>query len=215
MGDNLEILAVITFRGKVKNINMSLEQEEDTITEVAKVGLDLFKSFESQEFCDFEIVCDDKVIKCHKVVLASRSPVFRAMLLHHMEESSKQKVEPKNFDFDTMYLVLKFMYRGEIEHTLLTKHAETIFKAADYYEIDDLKAACEKVLITQINIKNMLDMLVMADMYKAGELKSATKKLIVENSKELMEQKDWKLRFGSSQSLVFEVLESVIVKKDN
>ena len=213
--DNLEILAVITFRGKVKNINMSLEQEEDMITETAKVGLDLFKAFESQEFCDFDIVCDDKIIKCHKVVLASRSPVFRAMLLHNMEESSSQKVEPKNFDFDTMYLVLKFMYKGEIEQPLLVKHAETIFKAADYYEIDDLKAACEKVLITQINIKNMLDMLVMADMYKAGELKSATKKLIVENSKELMKQKDWKLRFGSSQSLVFEVLESVIVKKDN
>ena len=205
---------MITFKGKVRNISMSLDVEENVPNEVAKVGLDLFKSFESQEFCDFEIVCDDKIIKCHKVVLASRSPVFRAMLLHHMEESSKQKVEPKNFDFDTMYLVLKFMYRGEIEHTLLTKHAETIFKAADYYEIEDLKKACEVVLVTQLNIRNMLDMLVMADMYKANELKVAAKKLIVDNSKELMKQKDWKLRFGNSQSLLFEVLESVIVKKD-
>ena len=212
--EKLEIQAVITFKGKVKNINMSLDTEENMPTEVAKVGLDLFKSFESQEFCDFDIVCDDKIIKCHKVVLASRSPVFRAMLLHHMEESSNQKVEPKNFDFDTMYLVLKFLYRGEIEQSLLTKHAETIFKAADYYEIEDLKKACELVLVTQLNIKNMLDMLVMADMYKANELKLAAKKLMVDNSKELMKQKDWKLRFGSSQSLLFEILESVIVKKD-
>ena len=60
----------------------------------------------------------------------------------------------------------------------------------------------------------MVDMFVMADMYKATELKLATKKLIVQYSKELMKQKDWKLRFGSSQSLLFEVLESVIVKKD-
>ena len=113
-----------------------------------------------------------------------------------------------------MYLVLKFLYRGEIEQTLLTKHAETIFKAADYYEIEDLKKACEVILVTQINIKNMLDMLVMADMYKANQLKVAAKKLIVDNSKELMKQKDWKLRFGNSQSLLFEVLESVIVKKE-
>ena len=70
------------------------------------------------------------------------------------------------------------------------------------------------VLVTQLNIKNMLDMLVMADMYKANELKVAAKKLMVDNSKELMKQKDWKLRFGSSQSLLFEILESVIVKKD-
>ena len=90
------------------------------------------------------------MIKCHKLVLSSRSPVFKAMLLHNMEESALQKVEPKNFDFDTMYLVLKFMYKGEIENALLEKHAETIFKAADYYEINDLKRSCEYVLIKQV-----------------------------------------------------------------
>ena len=150
-GETLEILAVITFKGKVKNINMNLD--EDTITEQspAKVGQDLFKAFESQDFCDFDIVCDDKVIKCHKVVLASRSPVFKAMLLHNMEESAQQKVEPKNFDFDTMYLVLKFMYKGDIETNLLEKHAESIFMAADYYEINDLKKSCERVLMTQVS----------------------------------------------------------------
>ena len=150
-GETLEILAVITFKGKVKNITMNLD--EDTVTEQAptKVGQDLFKAFESQDFCDFDIVCDDKVIKCHKVVLASRSPVFRAMLLHNMEESAQQKVEPKNFDFDTMYLVLKFMYKGDIEANLLEKHAESIFMAADYYEINDLKKSCERVLVTQVS----------------------------------------------------------------
>ena len=150
--ERLEILAVITFKGKVKNINMNIEEERyKKCPEVTPVGEDLFRSFESQEFCDFDIVCDDKLIKCHKVVLAARSPVFKAMLLHNMEESNQQKVEPKNFDFDTMNLVLKFMYKGSIESNLLDKHAESIFKAADYYEINDLKEACEDVLITKVN----------------------------------------------------------------
>ena len=149
-GETLEILAVITFKGKVKNINMNLDEDTATEQSPAKVGQDLFKAFESQDFCDFDIVCDDKVIKCHKVVLASRSPVFKAMLLHNMEESAQQKVEPKNFDFDTMYLVLKFMYKGDIETNLLEKHAESIFMAADYYEINDLKKSCERVLMTQV-----------------------------------------------------------------
>ena len=149
--DTLEILAVITFKGKVKNINMNLDEDKDSEPAPTKVGQDLFKAFEAQDFCDFEIVCGDKVIKCHKVVLASRSPVFKAMLLHNMEESNQQKVEPKNFDFDTMYLVLKFMYKGDIETNLLDKHAESIFMAADYYEIDDLKKSCERVLMTQVS----------------------------------------------------------------
>jgi len=137
------------------------------------------------------------------------------MLLHNMEESTLQKVEPKNFDFDTMYLVLKYMYKGEIEKALLDKHADSIFKAADYYEINDLKKICEKILIRQVTIKNMVDMLVMADMYKAPDLKTATMKLIVHNSKELMKQRDWKQKFGSSSHLVFEILESVITKDDH
>ena len=75
---------------------------------------------------------------------------------------------------------------------------------------------CNLIFIDlQVTIKNMVDMFVMADMYKASELKLATKKLIVQNSKELMKQKDWKQKFGSSNHLVFEILESVIVKDDN
>ena len=66
----------------------------------------------------------------------------------------------------------------------------------------------------QITIRNMVDMLVMSDMYKAPELKAATKKLIVQNSRELMKQRDWKQKFGGSSHLVFEILESVITKDD-
>ena len=79
----------------------------------------------------------------------------------------------------------------------------------------DCKRKYDIVNNLQVTIKNMVDMFVMADMYKATELKLATKKLIVQNSKELMKQKDWKQKFGSSNHLVFEILESVIVKDDN
>eukprot|EP00091_Calanus_sinicus_P024395 TRINITY_DN8706_c0_g1_i1.p1 TRINITY_DN8706_c0_g1~~TRINITY_DN8706_c0_g1_i1.p1 ORF type:complete len:185 (+),score=53.37 TRINITY_DN8706_c0_g1_i1:184-738(+) len=43
--DKLEIRAVITFKGKVKNISHQVVEEEE-ITETAKVGSDLFKAFE-------------------------------------------------------------------------------------------------------------------------------------------------------------------------
>ena len=79
----------------------------------------------------------------------------------------------------------------------------------------DCKRKYDIVNNLQVTIKNMVDMFVMADMYKATELKLATKKLIVQNSKELMKQKDWKQKFGSSNHLVFEILESVIIRDDN
>jgi len=215
----LEIKAVITFKGKVKNICRHSEEERggeaggDEGTS-SRVGTDLLKSFESQEFCDFEIVCGDRGLRCHKVVLAARSPVLRAMLLNQMEETVNQKLEPKNFDLETMQLLLRYLYRGQVEPGQLERHAEPLFRAADYYEITDLKVACERVLTRQLTIRNMLDRLVLADLFKAAQLKAASKRLIVANSKELVKQKDWRKRFGDSQHLVCEVLEAVIAQAE-
>jgi len=215
--DKLIIRAVITFKGKVRNIshNSPESEEEEEVTDTERVGLDLFKCFERQEFCDFEISCGEKNILCHKAVLAARSPVFRAMLINQMEESSKRKVEPKNFDFNTMNLMLRFLYKGQLEGTALDRNAEALFKCADYYEIIDLKRKCERVLVRKINIGNMLEFLVLADLFKANELREATKELIVANGKELVKQKGWKDKLKQSQHLVFEILEALIAKNVN
>ena len=61
---------------QVRNISHKVEEKEEEVMGEA-VGLDLYSSFQQQEFTDFEIVCEDKNLQCHKVVLAARSPVFR------------------------------------------------------------------------------------------------------------------------------------------
>ena len=118
----------------MRNISHKVEEKEEEVMGEA-VGLDLYSSFQQQEFTDFEIVCEDKNLQCHKVVLAARSPVFRfqeisddlrsegklnslfgrAMLLNDMEESTRARVEPKEFNSQTMSMLLKFLYTGAIE----------------------------------------------------------------------------------------------------
>ena len=114
----------------MRNISHKVEEKEEEVVKMGeKVGLDLFSSFQQQEFTDFEIVCEDRNLQCHKVVLAARSPVFRffssstlvalicgrAMLLNDMEESTRARVEPKEFNSQTMSMLLKFLYTGTIE----------------------------------------------------------------------------------------------------
>jgi len=214
--DKLVIKAIITFKGKVRNISHSVpETDENTepgLEAAEKVGHDLFRAFERQEFCDFSISCGDRSIQCHKAVLAARSPVLRAMLLNQMEEASSRRLEPKNFDFNTMSLLLRYLYKGQIDNNVLERNAETLFKAADYYEVIDLKKKCEKILVRKVSIGNMLEMLLLADMYKAPELREATKALIIANGSELVKQRGWKEKLKQSQHLTFEILEALIVK---
>ena len=47
----------------------------------------------------------------------------------------------------------RYLYRGQVEPGQLERHAEPLFRAADYYEITDLKVACERVLIRQLTIR--------------------------------------------------------------
>jgi len=42
--------------------------------------------FTSSEYADITIVCGDKTFKCHKIILASRSPVFKTMFDADMKE---------------------------------------------------------------------------------------------------------------------------------
>ena len=65
----------------MRNISHKVEEKEEVVMGEA-VGLDLYSSFQQQEFTDFEIVCEDKNLQCHKVVLAARSPVFRLVNLN-------------------------------------------------------------------------------------------------------------------------------------
>ena len=47
--------------------------------------------------------------------------IGRAMLLNDMEESTRARVEPKEFNSQTMSMLLKFLYTGSIEQVHLLK----------------------------------------------------------------------------------------------
>ena len=113
-----------------------------------------------------------------------------------------------------------------------------------FLQVTGLKQMCEKSLMRKVTIGNMLEMLVLADMYKAPDLREATKyelvvllknkqncryfccedtaawkiifprTLIVANSKELLKKRQWKERLKESGHLVFEILEAVIKKEE-
>ena len=48
--------------------------------------------FTSNEYADITIECGDKKFKCHKIILASRSPVFKTMFDADMKEKEATAV---------------------------------------------------------------------------------------------------------------------------
>eukprot|EP00092_Neocalanus_flemingeri_P007405 GFUD01007997.1.p1 GENE.GFUD01007997.1~~GFUD01007997.1.p1 ORF type:complete len:375 (-),score=92.45 GFUD01007997.1:75-1199(-) len=216
LNDQFTISASVILHGKDKQRSSKHSVANVSIrTNAAKeVGEHLWNSFQNKMYCDFTLISNDgKVFPCHKIILASRSPVMQRMMESGMIETKKQQLEIKNYDSDIVDVILDFMYKGDIQRDTLKSIAEQIFMAANFFQMTTLKTLTELALIEQMNTKNMLQRFLMADMHDAKELRLASKNLIIENSEALLKDEDWKLRIYEShdEKLIYEILEGIVL----
>ena len=146
--------------------------------------------FSSQEFSDVQIVSGEQVFDCHQVVLAARSPVFRAMFLSNMTEKETRKVEIPDLYPEVISEMLCFIYTGKTPE--LDKLAEDLLVAADKYQLDQLKSICVDNLCKKIDVKNCLNFLVIGDIYGADLLKKSSLNFVYRNKGWIFKYKDWK-----------------------
>merc|ERR1711972_935909 len=67
-----------------------------------------------------------------------------------------------------------------------------LLAAADQYDLKLLKKKCEELLCKSLNISNCLDYLILADMHSTDILKPLVIRFVVENSREVVTQENWK-----------------------
>ena len=167
-------------------------------------------SYINGQFTDCVIVCQGREFKCHKVVLAGRSPVFSAMFTHDMEENRSGRIEIRDFDVDTMDSMLSYIYSGKIGK--MVGNEETLLAAAEMYDLPGLKALCEYALSRAMNIDNAIDMLLFADLHKAANVKALALKFIVENAQEIVSQDDWRKKLEKFPSILSDMFNAAIKK---
>ena len=115
------------------------------------------------------LVCGQREFSVHKAVLSARSKVFQAMFEHKMLESERSRVEIDDIDSDIMFEILRFIYTDKIQN--LDILADALLPAADKYCLERLKLQCEKTLCTTIDCDNVADILVLADIHSATQLR--------------------------------------------
>ena len=125
--------------------------------------------FNSEELSDCVIECDGRTFRCHKLILAGRSPVFKAMFRSNMAESLGSKVTVEDLSETVMENVLRYIYTGRV--AALEDQAGELLVAADKYDLGGLKASCEDAIARTLNADNAVDLLLLADGYNANQLK--------------------------------------------
>jgi len=178
--------------------NQSSENFEELVKRLEEV-------FKNKEFSDVIVKCGGIKFECHKVFLASSSPVFKAMFNTQMKEKISNEVHIDDVKPDVMAVLLQFLYTGKVSN--FDKFAMDLFIAADKYQIESLKKLCETKLVMSIGIENCFSLLIMGDTYSPAIKKSALSFLI--KNKNRIELEDNLVEYPS---LMMELLKEFIGK---
>lgn len=180
-----------TFNIELKIID-EFKCQKDCITIVPDPKVENYWTnlLEDKEFADVVLAVDGKEFMAHKAVLANRSPVFRAMLKHEMVESKQNRVTITDIESKVFEQLLNFIYTDSVTDLKPTMAFE-LLQAADKYDLEKLKTRCEAVLCGQISEETAVNTLVLADLYRADQLKRAATKFIGRNVGVIQTQ-EWK-----------------------
>jgi speckle-type POZ protein len=119
---------------------------------------------------DVTINTTDGVLKAHKAILASCSPVFESMFLHDLKEKESSTININDMCLESCSALIGFIY-GTIKLDQFWKHRLSLLAAANKYSISDIKDCCEESLLEDINSSNVLERLHVAWLYQLQKLK--------------------------------------------
>ncbi|MEJ1289161.1 hypothetical protein NN561_020201 [Cricetulus griseus] len=168
---------------------------------------ELGQLWENSLFTDCCLVVAGQEFQAHKAILAARSPVFRAMFEHDMEEKRKHREEIHDLEPQVFKAMMDFIYNGKV--TFLHSMADSILRAADKYGLERLKVMCEDALCRDLCVEIAAHTLILADLDSAGQLKIKALDFITAHASEVSETSSWKTMMVLHAHLLAEAFRSL------
>lgn len=127
--------------------------------------------YSNEDYSDITLIVEGNRIPSHKVILASRSDYFRALLYGGLRESQEREVELKGTSLAAFKILLKYIYTGHM--TLASLKEEMILDIlglAHQYGFVDLESAISDYLKAILNIRNVCMIYDMASLFHLSSL---------------------------------------------
>lgn len=121
---------------------------------------------------DIIINASNGSIGAHRAVLASQSPVFRSMFSYDLKEKEFSTINISDMSIEACETFLNYIY-GNIQYEDFLTHRLALLRAADKYDISDLKEACHQSLLEDVDSTNVLERLQNASLFRLHELKTS------------------------------------------
>lgn len=176
---------------------------------------DLQKLLESEEGVDVTFRVKEEAFRAHRIVLAMRSPVFKAELYGPMRNNNKGSIVVEDIEPPAFKALLHFIYTDSLpimndldatDHQEMSKH---LLVAADRYGLERMKLMCENILCKKLAIDSVATTLILADQYHCSKLKDACFRFINSSNRmdEVVASQGYKDLKRECPALTIEILE--------
>ncbi|KAI9119117.1 hypothetical protein K1719_009792 [Acacia pycnantha] len=187
----------------------------------SNIGQQFGQLLEHGKRSDVSFEVNGEVFAAHKLVLAARSPVFRAQLFGPMKDQNTRCIKIEDMEAPVFKALLHFIYWDSLpdlqELTGLTSKwattlmAQHLLAAADRYGLERLRLMCEASLCEDVAINTVATTLALAEHHHCFQLKAVCLKFIAmpENLRAVMQTDGFEYLKESCPSVLTELLEYV------
>jgi speckle-type POZ protein len=140
----------------------------------------------SKESADVTFVVGGEIFYAHKLVLALRSPVFKAELFGSMKENHAERIKIEDMEPIVFKALLHFIYTDKLPEekelndgvdgldaqTITTIMMQHMLVCADRYALERLKLMCQEELSKNISAATVATTLALAEQHNCPQLKA-------------------------------------------
>jgi speckle-type POZ protein len=184
--DHLTIQCIATVRkGPQVSAPVLLDEIEVSPSNIAE---HLWNFLDAGEGVDVRFSVGGETFAAHKVVLAMRSPVFKAELFGRMREAKEQLVTIEEMQPEVFRTLLHFIYTDSLpdmdgsEGDADREMIQHLLVAADRYAVDRLKLVCQSILRNNLDVETVSATMALAYQHNCDRLKDVCLEFITSSS---------------------------------
>ncbi|KAJ6832688.1 BTB/POZ and MATH domain-containing protein 3-like isoform X1 [Iris pallida] len=176
---------------------------------------------------DIVFVVGDETFRAHKLILAARSPVFKAQFFGLIGNPDMDKIVVKDVEPPVFKAMLFYIYSdvlpdvheltGSVSMATSTNMVQHLLAAADRYGLERLKLLCEAKLCEEVTADTVASTMALAEQHQCAHLKSVCLKFTAarENLGVVLQTEGFEHLEQACPSLLSDLLAIVAVVDDD
>lgn len=179
-----------------------------------RIGPDFINS---PEMSDITFLVEGRQFYAHKIILATASKRFKAMLSNrNVEENDRSNpcIEISDIKYEIFTLVIQFLYSGAVDDPVDQIQILELLQASQFFMLDSLKRHCERLAAGNLDCENVLDTYAYAKSCDAKELLTYCEGFILKNLPAMMDIKNFRdILFNNNGKNLLQALKSCLVQR--